>query len=125
TWPPDLKIGAAFIILSFATALVTLGLALFTKTIFNDTVSPFARHSPNGKLVPLVAGIALLTVLGLLTVQPYRDHITPFVSSLIVLYSIVVGITAVALNYRYSEYLFRKSFVPAPDPSWKESVTRF
>ena len=125
TWPLDLKIGAAFIILSFAAALVTLGLALFTKIIFNDTVSPFARHSPNGKLVPIVSGIALLAVLGLLTVQPYRDHITPFVSSLIVLYSIIVGITAVVLNYRYSEYLFRKSFVPAAEPSLKESVTRF
>lgn len=125
TWPLDLRIGQAFIFLSLIGALVTLGLALFTKTIFDDTVSPFARQSPNGKVVPIVAGLALLTVLGLLTVQPYRDHITPFVSSLIVLYSLIVGITAVVMNVRYGEYLFRKSFVPPAEPGLKDSVTRF
>lgn len=125
TWPWDVKIGQAFIVLSFIAALVTLVLALFSKKIFDDTVSPFARKSPNGKLVPIVAGIVILTVLGLLTIQPYRDHITPFVSSLIVLYSIIVGITAIVLNLRYGEYLFRKSFVPPAKPSFKDSVTRF
>ena len=125
TWPLDLKIGQACILVSFAAALVTLVLALFTKTIFDDSVSPFARRSPNGKLVPIVSGIAILTVLGLFTLQPYRDHITPFVSSLIILYSLIVGITAVVLNVRYGEYLFRKSFVPAAPPSIQDSVTRF
>lgn len=124
-WPLDVRIGQVLLLFAVAATLVTLGLALFSKTIFDDTVTPFARQSPNGKLVPIVAGIAILTVLGLLTVQPYRDHITPFVSSLIVLYSLIAGITAVVLNLRYSENLFRKSFVPAAEPSFKNSVTRF
>ncbi|HEX2270113.1 MAG TPA: hypothetical protein VHH35_11285, partial [Pyrinomonadaceae bacterium] len=124
-WPLDLKLGQLFIVLSLLATLTTLVLALATKVIFDDTVSPFARQSPNGKLVPIVAVIAILTLLGLLTVQPYRDHITPFVSSLIVLYSIIVGITAVVLNLRYSEYLFAKSFVPPDPPGLKTSVTHF
>lgn len=124
TWPRDQIIGQAFIYVSLATTLITLVLALFTKKIFDDTVSPFARKSPNGKLVPIVAVISILAIVGLLSVQPYRDHFTPFVSSLIVLYCIIVGITAVVLNLRYSEYLVRKSFVPANPPSVKESITR-
>jgi hypothetical protein len=125
TWPLDVTIGQVLIVLASAATLATFVLALFTKLIFDDTISPFARRSPNGKLVPIIAGIAILTVLGLLTIQPYRDHITPFVSSLIVLYCLIAGITAVAVNLRYGEYLFRKSFVPAADPSLKDSVTRF
>ncbi len=124
-WTLDLKIGQAFICLSLLATLITLVLSLFTKWIFDDTASPFERKSPNAKLVPIVAIVSLLTMLGLLTVQPYRDHITPFVSSLIVLYSIFVGITAVVLNVRYSEYLFRKSFVPQDDQSLKTEVTLF
>jgi hypothetical protein len=125
TWTLDLEIGQTFILLSLLATLVTLVLSLFTKWIFDDTASPFERKSPNAKLVLIVAIVSVLTMLGLLTVQPYRDHITPFVSSLIVLYSIIVGITAVILNIRYSEYLFRKSFVPQDDQSLKTEVTRF
>jgi hypothetical protein len=75
--------------------------------------------------VPIVAVIAVLTIIGLLTVQPYRDHITPFVSSLIVLYSIIVAITAIVVNVRYGEYLFRKSFVPATDTGLRASISTF
>jgi hypothetical protein len=43
---------------------------------------------------------------------------------LIVLYSILVAITAMVVNVRYGEYLFRKSFVP-PDTSVSASVSAF
>lgn len=126
TWPLDLRIGRAFILASLLIALTTLGLSLFTKWIFDDTASAFARKSPNKKVVPIVAVFATLTIVGLLTVQPYRDHIAPFVSSLIVLFSIVVAITAVVVNVRYTEYVFKKSFVPPPDkPSLKDKITRY
>ena len=125
TWPPDLIVGQIFIFVSLAAALTLFGLSVFSKWIFDDNASPFEKKTPNTKLVPIVAGIALLTIVGLLTVQPYRDHITPFVSSLIVLYSIVVAITAIAVNMRYSEYVFRKSFVPAIDTGLSASVSSF
>lgn len=125
TWPPDLKLGQAFIWVSLAATLALFYVSLFTKWIFDDTASPFEKRNVNLKLVPIVAVIALLTIIGLLTVQPYRDHITPFVSSLIVLYAIVVAITAMAVNVRYSEYVFRKSFVPATDSSLMARVSGY
>ena len=125
TWPTDLIIGQVFIWVSLAATLTLLGISLFSKWIFDETASPFEKKSPNSKLVPSVAVIALLTIVGLLTVQPYRDHITPFVSSLIVLYSIIVAITAIVLNVRYSEYVFRKSFVPATDTGVMATVSSF
>lgn len=124
TWTTDLKIGQTFIIVSLLATLITLVLSLFTKWIFDDTASAYAKKSPNKKVVPIVAVIATLTMLGLLTVQPYREHITPFVSSLIVLYSIVVAITAVVLVIRYSEYVFKKSFVPPDETSLRDTITR-
>ena len=124
TWPLDLKFGQAFIFVSLALTLTTLVLALFTKWIFDDTVSPFEQKSPNLKLVLIVAVLSVLTIIGFLTVQPYRDHITPFVSSLIVLYSIIAAITAIVLVVRYSEYVFRKSFVP-PKHGLIPSISRF
>jgi hypothetical protein len=124
TWPRDLIIGQVFTWVSLAATLALLYISLFTKWIFDDTASPFEKRNLNLKLVPIVAVIALLTIIGLLTVQPYRDHITPFVSSLIVLYAIVVAVTAMAVNVRYSEYVFRKSFVPA-DTSLKGKVSSF
>jgi len=125
TWPPDLKLGQAFIWVSLAATLALFYVSLFTKWIFDDTASPFEKRNVNLKLVPIVAVIALLTIIGLLTVQPYRDHITPFVSSLIVLYAIVVAVTAMAVNVRYSEYVFRKSFVPATDSNLMARVSGY
>ncbi len=125
TWPADLRIGQAFIWVSLGATLVLFYLCAFTKRFFDDTASPFEKRNLNIKLLPFVAVIAGLTVIGLLTVQPYRDHITPFVSSLIVLYSIVVAITAIVINVRYGEYLFRKSFVPATDTSVRAKVSAF
>jgi hypothetical protein len=125
TWPPDLMIGQGFIWVSLVATLVLFYVAVFTKRIFDDTASPFEKRNLNLKVVPIVAVIAVLTIIGLLTVQPYRDHITPFVSSLIVLYSIIVAITAIVVNVRYGEYLFRKSFVPATDTGLRASISTF
>ena len=124
-WPRDLIIGQVFIWVSLAATLLTLGISLFTKWIFDDTASAFDKRNPNRKLVPVVAVVSLLTVIGFLTIEPYRNHITPFVSSLIVLYSIIAAVTAIVLIVRYSEFLFKKSFVSSTDEGFVASLSRF
>ena len=110
--PVDLKFGQGFIVVSVAVIALTFFLGLFTKTIFDSTKNPFEEGTnPDRKLVPIVGITAPLMIIGLLSVQPYRYHITPFVSSLIVLFAVFAGVTAVVLNVRYGEYLFKQSFV--------------
>ena len=107
-----LIMGQIFVFLSLGAILLTFYLSVFTKVIFNNE-SPYEEGSnPDRILVPIVVVTALLVMVGMLTIQPYRDHITPFVSSLLVLYSIFIAITAVILSSRYSEYLLKKSFIP-------------
>ncbi|HEY6803980.1 MAG TPA: hypothetical protein VI306_10410 [Pyrinomonadaceae bacterium] len=111
TWTTDLIIGQAFIWVSFAVIITTFCLSLFTKKIFNSD-SPYEKGSnPDRILWPIVIVTVLLVMLGLFSIKPYRDHITPFASSLLVLYSIFAAITAIVLNFRYSDFLFRRSFV--------------
>jgi hypothetical protein len=110
--PLDLKIGQGFIFVALGAIIVSFILSVFTKKIFNDA-SPFAKgNNPAKKLLPIVGVITLLAIIGLFSIRPYRNHITPFGSSLLVLFSIITAITAIILNLRYSEYLFKKSFVP-------------
>lgn len=112
TWPLDLILGDVFIGLSFAAIVVTLILLLGTEKIFTNK-SPWEDKSvPEKKLIPIVVITWALVLIGLLSIQPYRYHITPFMNSLLVLYSIAAAITAIVLNVRYGEYLFKKSFVP-------------
>ena len=112
-WPLDLKIGQAFVWLSALAILITFGFSLFSNKIFDNTKSPFEEGSnPDKKLIPIIGIIAPLVIIGLLTIQPYRYHFSPFVNSLLVLYSIVAAVTAIILNVRFTEYLFKKSFVP-------------
>jgi len=112
TWTIDLILGDVFIGLSVLAILLTFYLAVFTEWIFSKK-SPWEDKSvPEKKLIPIVAITGALVLIGLLSIQPYRYHITPFVNSLLVLYSIAAAVTAIILNVRYSDYLFRKSFVP-------------
>jgi hypothetical protein len=118
TWPIDLIIGQVFIWSSVILVAITLILGLFTRKIF-DNANPYEQGTnPDKTLFPIIAITTPLIIIGLLSVQPYRYHITPFISSLIVLFSIFVAFTAIALNVRYSEYLFKQSFVKKNDESW-------
>lgn len=112
TWPIDLILGDVFIGLSVAAILFTFYLAVFTEKIFTKKSPWEDKTVPEKKLIPIVAITAALVLIALLSIQPYRYHITPFVNSLLVLYSIAAAVTAIMLNVRYSDYLFRKSFVP-------------
>jgi len=123
-WPLDLKIGQSLLWLSLAAILITFYLSVFTNKIFNDA-SPFdTRSNPDKKLLPIILVIASLVIVGLLTIQPYRNYFTPFVSSLIVLFSIFAAITAIILDVRYSDYLFKKSFVQTDEEGWRVQITR-
>ena len=111
TWQLDLILGDVFIVLSIAAILFTFYLAATNKIFTNQ--NPWEDKTvPEKKLIPIVAITGALVLIALLSIQPYRYHITPFINSLLVLYSIAAAITAIMLNIRYSEYLFKKSFVP-------------
>jgi len=111
-WPIDLVLGDIAINLALITILVALYLSVFTKKIFTDD-NPFVTgNDPDRKLWPIIIATTVLVFIGFFSVKPYHDHITPFTSSLIVLFSIFASITAVILSLRYGEYRFNKSFVP-------------
>jgi hypothetical protein len=61
------------------------------------------HHEPHLWLWLIVVATGLLAFRGLATVKPFREHITPFGSSLIVLFSLIWAVAAVALAIRYSE----------------------
>lgn len=87
-WPLDIFIGQAFIWASLIAIVVTFVLSVFTKKIFNDQ-NPYKQGTdPHWKLWPIVIGTTLLVIIGFATISPYRHHVTPFVSSLLVLYSL-------------------------------------
>jgi hypothetical protein len=111
SWPLDLVMGQVFIWSSLIAIIVTLILSAFSKKIFNDD-SPYKKGGdPDKKLWPIIIGTALFVIIGLFSIKPYRDHLTPFVSSLLVLFSIFAAMTAIVLSVRYGEYRFKKSFV--------------
>jgi hypothetical protein len=117
-WPRDLIMGQVFIWASAIAIVLTFVLTVFTKKIFDDK-NPYEQGTdPNRKLWPMVIGTALLVIIGLASIYPYQHHITPYISSLLVLYAAFAALTALVLNVRYSEYLFKKSFVTSRRGDW-------
>lgn len=116
-WPWDLGLGVLFLLAS----IVPLLAAVTSKTVFNKErggesknvselyVDPEVYAEPNKWVWPSVVISALLFMLGSMSVEPYRAHITPFGNSMIILFSIIWAATAVALSHRYSEFLFKRS----------------
>lgn len=123
-WPLDLIMGQVFIWLSVVAIVITFILALFTDKIFNNKSPWEAGSDPDRKLIPIVGITGALAIVGLLSIQTYRYHFTPFVNSLLVLYSIFAAVIAIILNVRYSEYLFKKSFVPTERKSWAAKLEK-
>ena len=117
-WPLDLIMGQIFLWASTIVIVVTFVLSVFTKKIFDDK-NPYEQGvDPHRILWPIVIGTAVLVIIGFSSINPYRHHITPYVSSLLVLYSLFAALTALVLNVRYSEYLFKKSFVSGRRGDW-------
>jgi len=116
-WPRDLFIGQGFIWASVF-AIIGTFVAISRKKIFTDQNLYEQGPDPNRKLWPILIGTTLLVIIGLATIHPYRHHITPFVSSLLVLYSFCAALLAIVLSVRYGEYLFKKSFVSSKSGDW-------
>lgn len=112
SWPLDLVLGQVSIFVSLIAIVVTLGLSVFTKKIFDDE-NPFKKVvDPAKKLWPIIGGIVLLVIIGFFSIKPYREHIAPFSISVLILFSMIAAIAAIGLSLRYGDYRFKKSFVP-------------
>ncbi len=70
---------------------------------------PEIKGEPAPKLWVLSLLAFALFFLGMAMVQPYRSHITPFGSSLLVMLTFVWAGACVALSIRYTEFLFKKA----------------
>jgi hypothetical protein len=78
------------------------------KRIKPRRTDPEIHAEPEKWLWIIVLPTTLAAVVGLFTLNPYREHITPFVNSLLVLFSITWAAAAAMLAIRYSEFLFKK-----------------
>jgi len=129
--PWDLLTGVLLFLLSLAPLVV----AIFSKKLYGTpSTSPMGAEVKEGYVKKTrkgevgiketdpeiyatpekwlwVATVAssLMFFLGLFMIKPYRMHITPFGSSMIVLFSTLWALAAVGLSIRYSEFLFKKS----------------
>lgn len=134
-WPYDLDIGALCVLGSLALVVVTFTCsdkifdapagqdAFATEARANEKVQvrpgedriqqkkgdAEAKARPEWKVLGIVLATTVLAFGGLLTIGPYRTHISPFVSSLLVLCSLIWAVGAATLGVRYSEYLFKKT----------------
>ena len=70
---------------------------------------PEIKGEPAPKLWVLSLLAFALFFLGMALVKPYRAHITPFGSSLLVMLTFVWAGACVALSLRYTEFLFKKA----------------
>ena len=121
-WPLDLKLGQFFTWTSAGMILLTLVLA-FTHLIFTDE-NPFKTDTrdPARIIWPILIVTTIFSLLGLLSLEPYRNYFTPFSSSLLVLYSIIAATTAIVLSMRYGDYRYKKSFVDGSGSRWLDTV---
>lgn len=106
SWPWDFVLGQVLISLSLIVIFASLGLSGLTKNPF--IIAP----DPAIKLWPMIGVTLLFVLVGFASIKPYREHITPFGISILVLFSLVAAIAAILLSLRYADYRFKKSFVP-------------
>jgi hypothetical protein len=133
-WPQDLKTGALLLLLSLvslAAAAAALSTQLFEKAKkWLSDKALWRRVEARAKIVAQETGMegasdrwvlqvvtaklmiaisASMLIVGLAMIWPYRAHITPFESSMLILYSIVWAAAAIALSLYYSDFLFKKA----------------
>ncbi len=123
--PPDFWIGMGML-------LATAGVILATFILSERTYKKSERQDDANKIRPkprdeltaelrdtartvsrtlwwtFIANIVLGTV-GILTIKPYRDFITPFGNSLWVLLTLVWAVTSIVFSVRYSDWLFAQA----------------
>jgi hypothetical protein len=123
--PDDYSLG---VILALLTLMPIIAGTLKRKWYFRDPdlerttttwmVKAGARPRPWFKERPFLTNVFLaalpmmaLAALAVLSIRPYRAHITPFGNSLLVLLSLAWAISAFVLDLRYTDWLFHKTMV--------------
>jgi hypothetical protein len=120
-WTWDLLIGVSLFLLS-PIPLIVIAIPIGAKPkpsrivktpdgeqIKPANINPATKAEPDKWLRFIVTSSSLMVFLGLAMIKPYRDHITPFGSSAMVLYSIIWAGAALTLSLRYTEFLFEKA----------------
>ncbi|HEY0348890.1 MAG TPA: hypothetical protein VGC60_12130 [Pyrinomonadaceae bacterium] len=124
-WPGELWAGTILIFLSLAGTIVTFFLNTWLFGPKRDLRKPqddkLPKPTPGRKLLRIVPPIAISVLIGMYTVGRYRGYITPFVSSLLVLFTMIVAAGGIVLTVRYNDYLFQKGhdeYIKTRDRFW-------
>jgi hypothetical protein len=108
-WPTDLFWGT---ILILASVVVTFATFFMRELLFGPADINFKESQlppdPFWKIAAIVLPTTAAIVYSMFAVGRYRDQITPFVSSLMVLFTMIVAAGGIVLTVRYNDYLFQK-----------------
>ena len=118
-WPLDLIMGQIFLWASFIAIVVTFVLTVFTKKIFDDK-NPYEQGvDPHWKLWPIIIGTGTFgdhRFLEHLPLPPSHHSVREQLARALLSFSLLSR--AIVLNVRYTEYLFKKSFVSGHRGDW-------
>jgi hypothetical protein len=121
-WPKDLVAGEILLWISLVAALASIFLGTwFFGRKEDDPKKAWVDPKPNGKIFWVVMPTAIAVFLGIVTIEPYQEHVTPYMSSLLVLFTLVVATAAIVLTVRYNDYLFKKGhfdYITPGDRFW-------
>ena len=98
-------------VLSLMTSVVFVAASVHqSKSMVDSTrnVNKFRRHRIRATMF-LISSLALL-VFGVWQLVEYRVNLSPFQSSLLILFSLVWSATAIAASFVYSEFLFKQAY---------------
>ncbi len=124
-WPPDFAIGMGMLLTTVGVIFLTFILSerAYKKSQRQDEankVRPKPRQEQEEELrvtarkVKMTLWVTFLInivlgVVGIFSIMPYRDFITPFGNSLWVLLTVVWAATSVIFSIRYSDWLFEQA----------------
>ncbi|MCM3900606.1 MAG: hypothetical protein ND866_02765 [Pyrinomonadaceae bacterium] len=124
-WPPDFLIGMVMLLSTVGVIIVTFVLSerAYKKSQRQDesnTLNPKPPEEQARDLRAIVKRVNLtlwvtflinigLAIVGVFSIMPYRDFITPFGNSLWVLLTIIWAVTSIIFSIRYSDWLFEQA----------------
>ncbi|MFN2509858.1 MAG: hypothetical protein ABR568_00275 [Pyrinomonadaceae bacterium] len=124
-WPADFAIGMGMLLATVGVIALTFVLSerAYKKSQRQDEANkikpkPREEHAEElrttARKVKLILWVTFLIniglgIVGIFSIMPYRDFITPFGNSLWVLLTIVWAVTSVIFSIRYSDWLFEQA----------------
>jgi len=124
-WPSELWVGMILIFLSLGGTIGTFFLQTWLFGPKRDPRKPrdkdLPKPTPGRKLLLIIPPIVIAVLVGMFTVGRYRAYITPFVSSLLVLFTMIVAAGGIVLTVRYNDHLFLKGhdeYIKKRDRFW-------